>query len=60
MAYEKPSVLDLGTITDHTFLAGNSGNEKGGGPIQHLDNFCEWSGGTDPDSDQCNDYMDPV
>lgn len=54
MQYEKPEVTDFGSIAGHTFLAGGSDNFKGGGDVQHLDKFCEWSGGSDPDSDACN------
>lgn len=49
MAYERPEVVDLGSISDHTFFAGNSGNIKGGGDPQHCDTHNEWSGGSDLD-----------
>ncbi len=48
MTYTKPSVQDLGSIAEHTYYAGRSGNIKGGGIPQHSDKFCEWSGGSDP------------
>jgi hypothetical protein len=48
VTYTKPSVQDLGSIAEHTYYAGRSGNIKGGGIPQHSDKFCEWSGGSDP------------
>ena len=53
MHYESPRVTDFGSIASHTFLAGGSENFKGGGDPQHLDNFCEWSGGSDLDAEVC-------
>jgi len=58
MQYESPRVTDFGSIASHTFYAGGSGNLKGGGDPQHLDNFCEWSGGSDVNSDLCDGYLD--
>lgn len=58
--YEKPTVVDLGSISEHTWLAGNSNNCKGGGDPQHLDKFCEWSGGTDADWPACGGQVDPA
>lgn len=50
MRYEKPTVADLGSISGHTYFpVGYPGHEKGGGDPQHLDKFCEWSGGSDAD-----------
>lgn len=49
MAYEIPTIEDLGSIADHTFLAGGSNNIKGGGDPQHCDTHNEWSGGSDLD-----------
>lgn len=50
MLYEKPAVADLGSITGHTYFpVGQPGHFKGGGDPQHLDMFCEWSGGSDID-----------
>ncbi|MGH2500649.1 MAG: hypothetical protein ACRDF0_11260 [Candidatus Limnocylindria bacterium] len=49
LAYERPAILDLGSIADHTFNAGGSGTIKGGVlPNAHLDIFCELSSGLDP------------
>lgn len=56
MSYEKPAVIDLGSIADHTWTL-PGGNVKGGGDIVHLDRHCEFSGctsATDPDCvDKC-------
>ena len=46
MTYSQPRVKDLGSIADHTFYAGHSGNIKGGLPPRHVDKHCEWSGGS--------------
>ena len=49
MKYEKPVLENLGSIADHTFATPGS-NEKGGTtPPNHLDKFCEWSGGSGDD-----------
>lgn len=51
MKYEKPFVTDLGSISEHTWTT-PGGRIKGGGPIFHLDKFCEPSGcssANDPD-----------
>jgi hypothetical protein len=47
VVYEKPTVIELGSIAQNTWYAGGSGNCKGGGEIQHLDMHNEWSGGSD-------------
>lgn len=48
MGYEKPTIEDLGSIVNHTYMpVGYPGHYKGGGDPQHLDKFCEWSGGSD-------------
>lgn len=60
MQYVAPEVTDFGSIASHTFYAGGSENLKGGGDPQHLDNFCEWSGGSDADSGLCDGYLDPA
>lgn len=49
MRYEQPSVMDLGSISGHTYFPTPGGQVKGGGDPQHLDMFCEWSGGSDAD-----------
>lgn len=54
MSYEKPAVIDLGSIADHTWTT-PGGNPKGGGDITHLDTFCEFSGCTSADSPDCVD-----
>jgi hypothetical protein len=50
MQYVKPRIVDLGSIAAHTFT---NWPPKGGGDPQHLDKFCEWSGGTAPDDPRC-------
>ena len=48
--YEKPVLEILGSITKHTFGVGYPGHQKGGTtPPNHLDKFCEWSGGSGDD-----------
>lgn len=50
MRYEQPTVVDLGSISGHTYFpVGAPGHFKGGGDPQHLDMHCEWSGGSDAD-----------
>jgi hypothetical protein len=41
MRYEKPVVIDLGSIVDHTFMT--PGGMKGCTTTCHLDNFTEQS-----------------
>jgi hypothetical protein len=60
MQYQTPEVNDFGSIAGHTFYAGGGDNLKGGGDIQHLDKFCEWSGGSDANSDACDGFLDPA
>ena len=43
MKYEKPEIVNLGSIGDHTFMPNPGGNEKGGGDLWHYDWKCEMS-----------------
>lgn len=54
MRYERPVVVDLGSIAKHTWEAGASNNLKGGiPPDAHIDMHCEWSGGSGMDWPTC-------
>ena len=54
--YQSPTVFDLGSIVGHTYDNPGAG-DKMDVPIEpfHLDKFCEFSGGTDPDNPICLD-----
>ena len=52
LRYEKPFVTDLGSISENTWTT-PGGNIKGGGPIYHLDKFCEPSGCTSANDPEC-------
>jgi len=49
MKYEKPEIVNLGSIGDHTFMPNPGGNEKGGGDVWHYDWKCEMSAGSGED-----------
>ncbi len=53
MKYRIPLVVDYGSIAGHTYQT-PGGNVKGGDneDPNHLDKFCEWSGGSG--DDLCN------
>lgn len=55
MRYVSPKVIDLGSIVGHTYDNPGAG-DKMDLPIEpyHLDKFCEFSGGTDPDHPDCD------
>jgi hypothetical protein len=54
--YQSPTVFDLGSIVGHTYDNPGEG-DKMDTPVEpfHLDKFCEFSGGTDPDNPICLD-----
>ena len=57
--YEQPTIVDLGSIADHTFTCDADGwPPKGGGIVAHCDKFNEWSGGSgeegSPNEGTCN------
>ena len=54
MQYERPVVLDFGSIAAHTWDNPGVG-DKMEEPIEpfHLDKFCEFSGGSDVDFADC-------
>ena len=54
MRYEKPEVLDFGSIAGHTYDNPGVG-DKMDYPVEpyHLDKFCEYSGGSDADYWEC-------
>lgn len=54
--YQSPKVFDLGSIVGHTYDNPGEG-DKMDTPVEpfHLDKFCEFSGGTDPDNPICLD-----
>lgn len=55
LRYQSPRVIDLGSIVGHTYDNPGQG-DKMDLPIEpfHLDKFCEFSGGTDPDHPDCD------
>lgn len=54
MEYLRPEIVDLGSVVGHTYDNPGKG-DKMDYPIEpyHLDKFCEYSGGTDPDYSEC-------
>lgn len=56
MRYLSPKVIDLGSIVGHTYDNPGRG-DKMDSPIEpyHLDKWCEFSGGSDPDNPICTD-----
>jgi hypothetical protein len=55
--YEKPTVTDLGSISDHTWNNPGKGDKMDEPINYHYDKFCEFSGcyagGCDPDHPLC-------
>ncbi len=55
--YEKPTVTDLGSISDHTWNNPGKGDKMDEAINFHYDKFCEFSGcyagGCDPDFAGC-------
>jgi hypothetical protein len=51
--YERPTIVDLGSITDHTYCDPAVRPFKGGGYIVHCDKHNEWSGGTGENKGTC-------
>ena len=51
--YQSPEVFDLGSIVGHTY--DEPGDPPKGPPVEpfHLDKFCEFSGGTARDAENC-------
>jgi hypothetical protein len=54
MVYQRPAIIDFGSITSHTYNNPGRG-DKMDDPIEpwHFDKFCEFSGGTDADNPIC-------
>jgi len=54
--YEPPTIIDLGSIADHTFTCSDDGWPPKGGipPDAHCDKHQEWSGGTGEDLAVCS------